>query len=222
LAAAWVQKLCTYANDSLCAPTDPEFQRIANNFAKSQSLTQLVQDLFSSPIVTYASSTLTAQTLGQSVSVTKTDHLCPLFATRLGLTDPCGQAPTASPSGAAQTLQLIASILPANSYSRGQVPPVFANTPTLFFRAGMENVCAILASEVVDANASFSSSDPNTAVGNIVHTLMGVPSAEDQEPISILLAHFNSATAAGLAASDAMQSTFVAGCLSPGVTAVGE
>src|SRR5215831_2907734 len=60
-APAWVQKLCTYANSSPCVETDPEFTRIVGVFQSSgYSWNALVAELMSSPLVTDATETQTA------------------------------------------------------------------------------------------------------------------------------------------------------------------
>jgi hypothetical protein len=220
---AWVQKLCTYANDAPCSTSDPAFLAIVDQFAKDSSWANLVQTLFSSPLVTYASATQTATKLGQSFPVSKADHLCPTLSNRLKINDVCGFAPGAAPTGGMKTVQTIAAILPANGYSRGNVKPVLANDPTLFFRAGMENVCAVLSAQVVDAaGSSYTSTAPDTTVPALVHNLMGLGAGADAEPIQILTDHFKAAVASGAAASDAMKSTFMAACMSPSVVGIGQ
>lgn len=221
LPLAWAQKVCAWANNTACLPDDPELVRLAKAFAADGSFSKLINGVLSSPLTTYASVTATTKKNGVVFAVDKQDHLCPLLSERLGINDVCGLAPGAQPSGTMATVRTIASILPANGFSRGQAISTQANDPTLFFRSGAENMCAILAAQVVDGTASknFPSADPTTAIGNMVHQLMGLPagSGRDTQPIAILTAHFNQAVSGGAKASDAMQSTFVAACLSPSV-----
>lgn len=223
---AWAQKVCTWANNAPCVTDDPELVRLASAFAADGSFSKLVAGVMSSPLTTYASVTKTTQQSGVTFSVDKQDHLCPLLSQRLGIADVCGLAPGASPTGPMATVQLIANILPANSFSRGQVAPPQANDPTLFFRSGAENVCAALAAQVVDGavNKSFPSTDVTTATANMVHVLMGIPagSGRDTQVIAILTEHYQKAVATGASAANAMQSTFVAACLSPSVMGIGQ
>jgi hypothetical protein len=222
---AWVQKLCTYANDAPCSTSDPAFTAIADQFARDGSFKNLVVNLFSSPIVTYASPTKTSQSLGMSFPISKADHLCWTLSNRLKLPDACRQAPglTVAAGSPDATIQTIANILPANGYSRGNVRPVLANDPTLFFRAGLENVCALLSARVIDvAGSGYTSTDAATTVSNLVHNFMGVGAGDDADLIKILTDHFNAATATGVAAADAMKSTFMAACMSPSVVGIGQ
>ena len=103
----------------------------------------------------------------------------PLLSNRLGITDVCGLSPTTTVPAALKTTKIIASVLPSNGYSRGATLPVLANDPTLFYRSGVESICAAIAGVVVDASGSaYMSSDPNTAIGNIAHQLMGLTASE--------------------------------------------
>jgi hypothetical protein len=122
------------------------------------------------------------------------------------------------------TLQLIASIMPADGYGRGQTEPLLANSPTLFFRSGVENICAILAAQVVDNGTSslYSSSDPNAAVAGMVSNFMGIEAARAAMPTAILTSHYDAAVAGGATPTSALQSTFVAACLSPAVVGIGQ
>ena len=88
--AAWVQKLCFDANSEACDPSDPVFIRIVTDFKNTGLWTTLVEDLFSSPIVTNAVPTQTGTNIGELVSVARRDHLCTLLNARLGLVDTCG------------------------------------------------------------------------------------------------------------------------------------
>ena len=64
-AAAWTQKLCQFANAAPCLEDDPEFQRVAGVFAASgHDFKTLVRELFSSPLVTFAETTRTAESQG--------------------------------------------------------------------------------------------------------------------------------------------------------------
>jgi hypothetical protein len=88
---AWTLKLCGWANSGSCVATDPEVQRVAQVFAgSSYNWNTLVHELFTSPLVTYASPTLSAQTTGAAVPIVRRAQLCATLDSRLGLSDVCG------------------------------------------------------------------------------------------------------------------------------------
>ena len=221
-AAAWTQKLCTWANSAPCLDTDPEFVRVAGVFGSSNfNWSTLTVELFSSPLVSYAGPTETARQSGQVFSVTRRDHLCAALSNRLAIPDACGlRVGTTLP----RALQLIVAVLPSDQYSRGAEQPVLANDPNLFFRTGLENICASLAGQLVDAGAAtrWSSTNPDTAISDFVHGLMGIDKARDATPLGILQDHFQAAKVAGSSASDALKSTFLLACLSPSVAGIGQ
>ena len=224
-AGAWVQKLCTWANSSRCDETDGEFQRVATMFANSMyNWRTLEVTLFSSPIVTYLAPTRTVSQNGEVFPVMRRDHLCGVLSSRLGITDVCGlDMNTVVPRDLKQ-VQFIAGVLPSDSYSRGAEEPVLANDPNLFFRTGMENICATLAARLIDGPSAprWSGASPDAAIDDFVHALMGIGAGRDATPISILHDHLTAARAAGLSATDALKSTFVLACLSPSVVGMGQ
>jgi hypothetical protein len=136
----------------------------------------------------------------------------------------CGLDPNTAVPQDLKSVQFIARVLPSDAYSRGSDEPVLANDPNLFFRTGMENLCATLANKLIDNQNSgrWSSGSPQPAFADFVHTLMGVGTARDATPLQILSEHFASARAAGLSASDALKSTFVLACMSPSITGMGQ
>ncbi len=221
-AAAWTQKLCTYANSAPCDETDPEFQRLARVFVESNfNWSTLTVELFSSPLVSYAQETQTADQ-GEVFPVARRDHLCAALGNRLGLTDVCGLDVNTKVIPKLLPVQSIASVLPSDQYSRGSEAAVLANDPNLFFRTGMENICAALAGQLIDNGTRWSSANSPAAIDDFVHALMGVLAPADAAPISILQGHQQSAIQAGLSTSDALKSTFVIACLSPSVVGIGQ
>lgn len=222
---AWVQKLCTWANSARCDETDGEFARVAAMFANSYyDWRTLEVTLFSSPLVTYLAPTRTVSQGGEVFPVSRRDHLCGALSNRLGIPDVCGlDVNTVVPQDLKQ-VQFIARVLPSDAYSRGAEEPVLANDPNLFFRTGMENICATLARKLIDAGAGtrWSSTSPDAAIADFVHTLMGVGAGRDATPLSILGEHLAATRAAGLSASDALKSTFMLACLSPSVVGMGQ
>jgi len=229
--AAWVQKLCTYANSGACATDDPEFQRLVADFQSSGlSWNTLVAELFASPIVTNAAQTRTAAAGGQVVAVSRRDHLCSALNARLGFADVCAlNAPTSKQL--TQTVPEIVAGLPSDGYGRGATMPILPNAPTLFYRAGLENICAAVAAQVIDVPASkqvagvkaWSSADPEGAIAQFVSLVMGLTAGDPRAAPAgaILQSHFAAALQQGATATAALQSTFIAACLAPSSSGVG-
>ena len=231
VAQAWGQKLCYYASSAPCNPIDPEFLRILAKFtASGSSWNTLVHELLASPITTNASQTATATTNGAVIAVSRRDHLCAALNNRLGLFDIC-QLDATVQGRATSTIAQIVSGMPSDGYGRGATIPVLPNQPTLFYRAGLENVCAAVAALVVDAAVSpaqpgarhWSSADPAAAIADFVATMMALPPSDPRAPQAqaILTSHFDAGIAAGATPKDAMRSTFVAACLSPSFIGIG-
>ena len=223
LSAAWVQKLCTWANDAPCLTTDPEFARLTQLFSQDFSWSGLVRELFSSNLVTHRQSTEVSRML-DSFSVTKRDHLCPLLSTRLQIDDLCGLDPTTTVTGDLLTVRTVAQILPAHGYIRGAEMPILANDSTLFFRSALESMCVATAKVAVEGSMSrFQTDNPNLAIKKLVYGLMGMPTGPSaQQAVPILQQHFDDAVRAGNTAQDALRSTFVVACLSPAVAGMGQ
>jgi hypothetical protein len=88
---AWTLKLCGWANSGSCLASDPEVQRVAQVFAASNyNWNTLVHELFTSPLVTYASPTASALASGTNVPIVRRAQLCATLDSRLGLSDVCG------------------------------------------------------------------------------------------------------------------------------------
>jgi hypothetical protein len=225
VAPGWVQKLCYYVNSAPCDPADPEYRRLVELFRSSKySWGTLVKALVTSPIVTHAAPTATGRGNGEVVAVARRDHLCAALEARLGIADVCGLR-----SGVANALSLIVSGLPSDAYARGATAPVLPNDPTLFFRAGMENICTGVATQVIDAPATagargWSSAAPDAAIHDFVGVVMALPPGDPRaaEAEALLKNHFAQARQQpGVGATEALQSTFIAACLAPGAVSVG-
>jgi hypothetical protein len=224
-AVAWTQKLCTYASSAVCNEDDPEFMRIVAAFQGSNyDWPTLVRELFSSPLVTYLADTATVDSSGETFPLTRRDHLCAALANRLALDNVCGLDVTAATPSGLGVVKTIANVLPSDQFSRGVEGAILANDPSLVFRTGMENICVAIAAKLVDNGTTtrYKSTDPATAIADMVHTLMGITGDRDGPRISLLTSHFNAAKTAGETASDALKSTFVLACLSPSVVGVGQ
>jgi hypothetical protein len=225
-ADAWVQKLCYFVNSEGCDPTDPEFTRIRDDFKSGYSWKKLVEDLLSSPITTNAIASVTTTKEGEMVSVARRDHLCRAIDARLKLVDSCGLD---SIPRTLTPIEQIAGGLPSDGYGRGAPIPVLPTSPTLFYRAGLENICENVANMVVDNKTppagavTYASTDPTTAISHFVTDIMGiVPDDPRSAPMTgMLTAHYNNAIKNAATKTDALKSTFVVSCLSPNVAGIG-
>ena len=180
-AVAWALKLCAWANSGACLESDPEVQRIAMVFGSSNfNWNTLVHELFTSPLVTYASPTLTTTTNGTNVPIARRGQLCATLSGRLGLTDVCGygdiplqfgsggttsalpsapfcncsDAPGSGCTGTCPNfgpIPPVAAQLPTDGYSRGVEGALYINGPDPFYRSSLEQICAYVADLVVDA-----------------------------------------------------------------------
>jgi hypothetical protein len=229
-AIAFTQKLCFFADSAPCAQSDPEFRRVALAFQNSKfDFKTLIHELFSSPLVTGASNTMTFQLRDVVVSVARRDQLCESLSTRLGRPDLCalsvafpfqsgfGFTQPGSPYAAQRAIFRIASSLPADGFSRGSETPVTSPDPTLFYRAGSEMVCETVAAAVVDgSNPVYTSSNLDQAMDGMVQQIMGYASGDPHyaQALQILKSHYQEALT-GHAATDALRSTFSLACESP-------
>jgi hypothetical protein len=232
VAAAWTQKLCYTFDSAPCATDDPEFQRIVSDFKNSNySLKRLVRDLITSPITTHTTSTPSALAAGEVVPVLRRDHLCLALGGRMGFADLCGLSLMTKLTAARGVISAIASGLPSDGYGRGSTAPVLPNNPSLFFRAGIETICQEVATLVIDVPADpnnpnlvrWSSAQPDAAIADFVSIIMGlVPSDPRAAQAAVLLhGHFMGAMQGGATAQNALRSTLMVACMSPGAVALG-
>lgn len=229
-ASAWVQKLCEYANSQPCEANDPEFLRIVKDFQNSSySWNALVADVLSSPLTTGATVTQTTADEGQTVAVARRDHLCAAINFRFGFDDICALLPTTT--AISPTIAQIAQGLPSDGYGRGAVAPVLPNMPTLFYRAGTENICEALAGLLIDvpaakqvARVAWSSANASAAIADFVQTVMGIVPSDPRymQAVSILTSHDQAALSVqGTTPTEALESTFVAACIAPSAISIG-
>jgi hypothetical protein len=221
-AAAWAQKICRWANSSDCVPDDPELLRVADAFAKSGfRFKTLLRELLSSPLVTFAAPTKTARELGLTVSIRRREHLCASLQSRLGIPDACSTAGFYFNDPPRQKARGLAMAVPGDGYARGAEAPLLPRDASLFSQSSAENLCALLADQVVDApppaKGRYESADPEAALRDIVATVMGLPPGDERAgpALGIVRDHYKEALAGGAAAGDALKSAFVLGCASP-------
>ena len=155
---------------------------------------------------------------------------CASLNARLGLTDACG-LDLLQPRGRGKLPQIVSG-LPSDAYGRGAVAPILPNEPTLFFAAGVRNICEDVAVEVVDAAPQtrspkvrhWTSRAPDTAIADFVKDVMVLaPSdARAAKARRLLTSHHKSALRQrGTTPTDALRSTFVVACQSPSAVSVG-
>lgn len=228
---AWAQKLCYYVNSKACDPSDPELARIVADWKSSgYAWNTLVRELLSSPLTTGAAPTLTTRE-GLTVAVSRRDHICTALNERLGFKDVCALDVTTTATAAQKAIAPIVAGLPSDGYGRGSVAPVLPNEPTLFYRAGMENICATVSALVIDTPAKsqlsnvkqWSSKDPDSAIADFVSTILALtPSDPRSQPMTnALKSHYTQAMGQGATATNALRSTFVVACLSPSALSIG-
>ena len=199
----------------------------ASSSSSNYSWNTLVQALFSSPLVTYLQDTPTADVEGETFPIARQEHLCATLSNRLGITDVCGlDANTVVPNDARRRCRPSPPVWPSDEYSRGKPTPVLANTPSLFLRTGMENLCVALAPvphRQRRRRGQFTSTRPNRRDSGFRHDLMGLHE-RSQRPAAGRSCRGTSPPRrqTGATASDALKSTFVLACLSPYVIGVGQ
>jgi hypothetical protein len=183
-----------------------------------------------SPITTNASKTATWTTNGTVIAVSRRDHLCAALNNRLGFVDIC-QLDSTVQGRAVSPIAQIVSGMPSDGYGRGATIPVLPNQPTLFYRAGLENVCAAVAAMVIDAKPipsqpgakQWSSAQAGAAIAEFVALVMAMPPSDSRaaQATAILTSHDSSAVQSGATPTDALKSTFIAACLSPSFIGIG-
>jgi hypothetical protein len=231
-AIAWTQKLCRLANSASCDAEDPEFKRIAQHFRdRGHDFNQLVRELFSSPLVTFASAPMAERSAeaGVVIGIQRRETLCNSLSQRLGLKDVCALHGSAGLSGVmaqrARVATNLSGAIPGDGYARGSELPLMPHDPNLFFVSGVENLCARLATQLVDVaqNGKWSSADKDGALDAFVTTLMGVAPSDERHAAlrDVLAEHHAAALGMGAKPSDALRSSFVLACTSPNTVSLG-
>jgi hypothetical protein len=214
------QKLCFFANSSPCLEGDTEFRRVAKVFeASNYDFMTLVKELFSSPLVTGAKETETADAMGLTVSISRKDQFCTSLSNRLGKPDLCAQLVTI-PTAVQTATAKIASSVPQDGFSRGSEVPIMAADPTLFYSAATELLCENIAALAIDATTGtvWTSANPAATIADIVQRIMGYPPTDPAYAgaVQILQDNYNQHMAvARTTATNAMRSTFALACESP-------
>ncbi len=212
LPTAWVQKLCFYANSQGCDASDPEVLRIAKVFADSDfDFITLVQELFTSPLVTGVSATQSYATRDPIVSITRRQHFCQLIDERLGTQATCAGAGS------------VVGLIPMDEFSRGSEVPVQPAETSLFHFAAAEKLCGRITGKLVGAGLRFDPADPTTAIADMVSQLMALNPSHSRASVvqEQLSKHYAAARAAGASPGIALKDTFTVACMSPDVMGLG-
>jgi hypothetical protein len=234
-ATAWTQKLCQFANAAPCLEDDPEFKRVAAAFAASNhDWKRLVRELFASPLVTFAESTATAVANGTSIGILRREALCAALEHRLGVPDLCNLTGQPLPVGMVtpgvnqirNKARNLALAVPGGGYARGDEQPLLPHDPNLFFHAATENLCLLLAAQLVDMPAGkglFTSAKAAEAVDNMTTVLVGLPAGDPRRAgmVALLNEHLTEARGTGVTAREALQSTFMLACGAPPAISLG-
>jgi hypothetical protein len=219
------QQLCYFANSAGCLESDPEFRRVAIAFQNDNyQFPTLIRELFSSPLVTNAATTMTTEQNGVNISISRRDQICASLSNRLGISDVCALAVALPSSTQSATLRIVNSVA-TDAFSRGSEIPVTPSDPTLFYRAASEMLCENVAGKVVDATGSmYQSSSYTTAIADMVSRVVGYSAADSHYAmaVQILTEHYMNALAstqntgsAAAKATNALRSTFALACQSP-------
>jgi hypothetical protein len=219
-ATGWTHKLCQLANAESCDETDPEFMRVAGVFrASNHDFKTLLLELFSSPLVTYDARTKTADATGVVMSIARRDAYCARLSVRLGFKDVCNLQGETSLPGATGRLRTLVLGIPGSSYARADERPVMPHDPNPFSAAALEQICQVLAGQVVDGTPRFTlwkATARDVAIADFVAKLMGVPPSDplSSRLVDALQRHYASAIAAQAKPADALRSSFTVACSS--------
>jgi hypothetical protein len=227
---AWAQKLYFWATSTAALEDDPELLRIADAFQKANfDFKTLAREVFSSPLLTWASATETTQTNGVSLSIARRDQLCAALSNRLGLPDVCGMTAVKQTSAQAALSQR-ALLLPVDTYYRAYALPSYPTDPDLFFRDSVEAVCGLVADQVIDVlpatgPSKYSSKTADAAMADFVATVMGIPPSDPRSApaLAILKDNFTQSLSsdAKMTATNALKATFTLACVAPSSIAMG-
>lgn len=219
-APAWVRKVCQWANAAPCAEDDPEVARVAGVFASGgYAWKTLVRETLASPLVTFAARTATAEAAGVTLSIARRDAFCARLDRRLGLTDVCNAAGVSSLPATAGRARNLSMGIPGGGYARGEVDSVLPHDPNLFFVAGTEKLCGLIAGALIDVGAKslWTSVNKDAAIEDFVTKVIGLPPSDARQAAvrAALQKHYTAALAAKEKAADALRSTFTLACSSP-------
>lgn len=225
-AASWTQKLCQLANAEVCNEQDPEFLRVANAWKASKfEYRTLVRELFSSPLVTFAEKTKTAEQYGVVMAIARREQLCARLSSRLGAKDVCNKIGTTGLPRIAGKMKNLSLGVPGSGYARADELPVTPHDPNLFFASGTEKMCVELAGQLVEnpMTGRWKVATKEQAFADFVSVLMGIPPSDPRSAamVGILSRHYTAAAAKERSTADSLRSTFTLACSSPIAVSIG-
>jgi hypothetical protein len=212
-----------------CDPSDPEIERIAELFAKSDfDFLGLVKNMVQSPIITFSTRTKTGEEQGTSTAVAEMNRFCERLEARLDIADPCDVRGQSALRFAVRAAASLAQGLAVSAHGRGETRPVVPVDPMLFSTAAAEAFCDRIGINVVDRNdhplRRFNPDALDASIKTIVVDVMGLPPSDPrhQGVYDLLTAHYAQAAAVqGVNRVQALRSTFTVACASPLLTGVG-
>ena len=234
-APAWVQKLCYYVNSSPCDATDPVFQQIVTDFTNSSySWNGLVKELL---VVAHRDERDRdgdggPERRGRRGRAARPPLRGAQRAPRLhrrvrpGLALRQGNATT-------QTIPEIVSGLPVRRLRPRRGRAGASRTSRRSSSApATENICEAVAQQVIDVPTLEADAGrqavveraADAAIADFVSLIMGLttPDPRAAQATVLLTQHYQSALQQqGITATEALQSTFVAACLSPTAVSIG-
>ena len=189
---AWVQKMCMWANSQRCLETDPEFVRLATQFATNYDFMGLLVDMFTSPLVTGAAITESHDASEFFVSIARSNHMCTALETRIrsARTERCEAERAANPQANPQVCQVrnnigcnatnptraMAALISSDAYGRGKREFIQESLSGPFNARAMTELCTQLSTrEVGGGNRTFSENDIPGSLDRMVRFVMGLP-----------------------------------------------
>ncbi|MEM7676133.1 MAG: calcium-binding EGF-like domain-containing protein [Myxococcota bacterium] len=193
-AAAWVQKLCMWANSQRCLESDPEFQRLVTRFERNFDLLGLIIDFFISPLSTGFEATATHESTDFMISIARSNHMCHALQLRIesARAERCDAERAANPNtnpavcqargqvgcDANQLTRSMAELISSDTFGRGDPAFVQQSVSGPLNARAMTEMCTQLANrEVGFNNHTFTPTDVAGSLDRMVRLIMGLPSS---------------------------------------------
>ena len=189
--AAWVQKLCMWANTQRCDEEDPEFRRLAEYFTSGFDFLDLVVEVMSSPLITGAASTSSHTESPLFVSISRRNHLCSALEVRLGearaercaverMADPQATPSSCTPNQEVDCERGLArsasELISSDTFGRGNRDFVQASLSDPFNTRALQDLCTEVGGEAIGGNGrTFGASDVPAALDRMAQYIMGLP-----------------------------------------------
>ncbi len=232
-ASAWVQKLCIAFNSSRCISRDPEVQRIAQRFQRSDfDFKTLYREIASSPLVTAAEATTTVLTNGYVVNRVRGTSFCQSVGARLRQMQAArGVAVDTFDNGNSicsnDTIEDAIESLGDDITVRGEVDVVNSFTLDTFARQTIDTACYGLGDIIVRAGSDYisnSADDIEESFDLITQYLVGLPPSNPryaQVRQAVKAVYVNSNEQLDFNFGDSMRQAIAFGCTTPDFIGVG-